>query len=745
MKTERLRELTAFCLILLLVVSSFPVNASAYVDSSHIKYKEAVDVLSTLGVMGGYGDGSFDPNGSLSRGAAAKIICKIALGDDLDSKQNLNANVIFPDVPAENEFSQYVAFCAQNNYISGYSDGTFHTERKLTGKAFIKMLLCALGYNQDIEGYRSVDTWAENVMQRANATGITEGLSANFNVNADISREKAALLAFNTLQADMVEYPTNNSGEAFPRTQKGSKNIVQLFEQSFPSLVCENRKDVDQNPVARWKFNGKLIGDYPRGFKITFDPNGGVIKNVGSIQMSHILVKYNNLYQTLPTAEREDSRFSGWYTERVGGQRIKSDSRLTERSDQVLYAHWDEWYDDGGITEPVDALTYAFGNDADSFKYTAGYTIPLMRYQMVFGKETAIAKQLHKLNSEWHGNCYGMTSSVGIFHDGGSNVSDYNKEALRPSNLSPTDRNDVLKLSLVEFIEAMQISQFGDAFQSEDERNTGNLSGLVEAVKRFQAEQVDPIVICIYQENVDSQTNGYSGHAVLGYRVQEGRDGTHVYVYDPNFPGDQNRRITLYEGDKWYYNLNDNEDWGSDFYGRISFVSYTKYLKDFETWAKEGGQLTVGGSDHVFLTLDVSDAKITDSSGNEVARFQRGRKISGNRDVYQVTPLGVTRDGVRPESSSVIGVWLPANKEYTISVSAQEEYEASLASVQKGLSVTTVAKSMTLTVPNDEDASVTIYDGGCPYTVEFWDDNSSEDTRTVVGTTGPITGTYKIS
>ena len=180
-------------------------------------------------------------------------------------------------------------------------------------------------------------------------------------------------------------------------------------------------------------------------------------------------------------------------------------------------------------------MTYAFGNDADSFKYTAGYTIPLMRYQMVFGTETAIAKQLHKLNSEWHGNCYGMTSSAGIFHDGGSNVSDYNKEALRPSNLSPTDRNDALelKLSLVEFIEAMQISQFGDAFQAEDERNTGNLSGLVEAVKRFQAEQVDPIVICIYQENVDSQTNGYSGHAVLGYRVQEGRDGTYVYVYDP--------------------------------------------------------------------------------------------------------------------------------------------------------------------------------------------------------------------
>ena len=53
-----------------------PASASAaFTDSNTITYKEAVDVIYSLGIMSGYSDGSFRPTGLLTRGAAAKIIC----------------------------------------------------------------------------------------------------------------------------------------------------------------------------------------------------------------------------------------------------------------------------------------------------------------------------------------------------------------------------------------------------------------------------------------------------------------------------------------------------------------------------------------------------------------------------------------------------------------------------------------------------------------------------------------------
>ncbi|MBM6852564.1 S-layer homology domain-containing protein, partial [Oscillibacter valericigenes] len=68
--------------------------------------------------------------------------------------------------PAGSSFAGYIAFCVERGLISGYADGTFRPTGTLTGFAFLKMLLGALGYDQSIEGYTGTN-WTVNVAGRA--------------------------------------------------------------------------------------------------------------------------------------------------------------------------------------------------------------------------------------------------------------------------------------------------------------------------------------------------------------------------------------------------------------------------------------------------------------------------------------------------------------------------------------------------------------------------------------------------
>ncbi len=77
-----MKKFLSLVLALAMTMSLVTVSAGAkdFTDDSEINYKEAVDVMSALGVVDGYSDGDFNPQDTLTRGAAAKIICNLILG-----------------------------------------------------------------------------------------------------------------------------------------------------------------------------------------------------------------------------------------------------------------------------------------------------------------------------------------------------------------------------------------------------------------------------------------------------------------------------------------------------------------------------------------------------------------------------------------------------------------------------------------------------------------------------------------
>ncbi len=193
-----MKKFLSLVLALVMTMSLVTVSAGAkdFTDNSKINYKEAVDVMSAVKVIDGYAEGDFRPANTLTRGAAAKIICNLILGPT--TAEALVADAApYSDVPTTNTFAGYIAYCQKEGIISGYADGTFKPANTLTGYAFMKMLLGALGYDAATEGYTGPN-WSINVAKRALNVGLNDDLNGDFNGIKAVNREEACLYASRT-------------------------------------------------------------------------------------------------------------------------------------------------------------------------------------------------------------------------------------------------------------------------------------------------------------------------------------------------------------------------------------------------------------------------------------------------------------------------------------------------------------------------------------------------------------------
>ena len=255
-----MKKFLALVLALIMTMSLVTISAGAedFTDDSKITYSEAVDVMTAIGVVGGYADGSFNPTAGLTRGAAAKIICNMLLGPT--TAEALVANEApFVDVAVDNVFAGYIAYCVNEGIISGYADGTFKPAAPLTGYAFMKMLLGALGYDAVNEGYVG-SNWSIQVAKRALAIELDDGLVSDFAGAKALTREEACLYAFNTLNAQMVEYDNDskitigdivisNSSKAEGKVVVGTTTPVLFRDEYFKKLDLENTSASDKTDV----------------------------------------------------------------------------------------------------------------------------------------------------------------------------------------------------------------------------------------------------------------------------------------------------------------------------------------------------------------------------------------------------------------------------------------------------------------------------------------------------------------
>ena len=184
---------------------------AAFTDQDKIVNEEAVDMISALGIVDGYEDDSFQPEKNIERGEAAKMIA-VMLNGGKDAIQDATGSS-FNDVlgSADAWANKYIEYGVAEGILAGVGGDRFAPASNVTGTQLAKMLLVSLGYDADKEGYLDDTSWAVNVNTDAASVGLYAGIES-VDMNAALTRDNAAQMIWNALQAETVRY--NLAGQA---------------------------------------------------------------------------------------------------------------------------------------------------------------------------------------------------------------------------------------------------------------------------------------------------------------------------------------------------------------------------------------------------------------------------------------------------------------------------------------------------------------------------------------------------
>ena len=344
-----MKKFLSLVLALVMTMSLVTVSAGAtdFNDSDKINYDEAVDVMSALKIIDGYSDGDFRPDGTLTRGAAAKIIACMMLGKTTAESLGTQA-APFKDVPVGSTFAGYIAYCVESGLIDGYADGTFRPQNTLTGFAFLKMLLGALGYDSTVEGFTG-SNWTVNVARLAIENGLTDG-NDDFVGTRPATREEACLYAVNALQATLVEYAdkgssiTINGAEIVTGASKATiittKTLatqtisnamttdgfysVEFAEKYQPKLVLTGESDAFSRPANVWTYEGKEVGTYTKAADLTYttkQTSGDIYADLGLTRATTVTEYYVDGVKQSPVLLEKGNTVDA---NKVGGQGVET-------------------------------------------------------------------------------------------------------------------------------------------------------------------------------------------------------------------------------------------------------------------------------------------------------------------------------------------------------------------------------------------------------------------------------------
>ena len=178
---------------------------AAFTDEADIQAKDAVNMLTALGVIEGYEDGSFNPDGVVTRAEMAKMIF-VVRNNTIDDSAYANNTSKLTDIT--NHWAKgYIKFCESQGIIAGYGDNTFKPDATVTGVEAAKMLLVLTGYDADKAGLTGT-AWATNTLRYAGSAGILDDVGSG--LESGLPRQYAAQMIYNTLDTNRVKWSTDS-------------------------------------------------------------------------------------------------------------------------------------------------------------------------------------------------------------------------------------------------------------------------------------------------------------------------------------------------------------------------------------------------------------------------------------------------------------------------------------------------------------------------------------------------------
>jgi len=246
-----LKKVLTLALVFVMAIGLLTAGALDFTDADDIQYKEAVEVMTGIGAINGYTDGTFGPDGLVTRAEAAKLVAYTVLTHQV--AQHLPKETISFTDTVGHWAAPYIEYCASQGIIKGRGNGKFDPNGNVTAIELAAMLLRAVGYGKNGE-YEGA-SWSIYVLTDAVGHGIFNGSKAT-DYAAPATREEAALYFFNVI------HPTTGINQV-----NWDKTIDDYVSSGKGRIGSKYSLTKDTSPVNgvegyTWKIGTKAVSSF---------------------------------------------------------------------------------------------------------------------------------------------------------------------------------------------------------------------------------------------------------------------------------------------------------------------------------------------------------------------------------------------------------------------------------------------------------------------------------------------------
>lgn len=221
----------------LLTVPAGAAAVTKFSDVSDSYTATAVEALRLMGVLDGYGDGTFRPDTVLNRAQ----FCKMAVYamDGSGELGRYSTVTIFPDVKPSHWASAYINMAARKGIISGFADGKFKSGQTVTAGQAVTILMRGLGYKDEDMG----GVWPQSYMAEAQTNGLLKstGITSAY---AGLTRAQAARLFLNLFEAK------HGKGDALFSYKVGEEVYLTAVDGGKGTMTAGGKTYTMAHPVA---------------------------------------------------------------------------------------------------------------------------------------------------------------------------------------------------------------------------------------------------------------------------------------------------------------------------------------------------------------------------------------------------------------------------------------------------------------------------------------------------------------
>ena len=207
---RNLKKFLALVLAMMMVMSLMvTANAAVNTKEAAADYQLAVEVLNTLKIVKGKGNGVYGAEDKISRAEFAMMLFRIATGYTKDSlTKEYIEYAKFSDVPTNEWYAGAVGYAASEGLLKGYGNNTYGPNDPVTRNQVVIGLARVLGYdkNKELQGASS----AKETAVLVKTTSIADVVKTNAaDMTAAATRQEVAQMFFNVLVNE--NYVTYNS------------------------------------------------------------------------------------------------------------------------------------------------------------------------------------------------------------------------------------------------------------------------------------------------------------------------------------------------------------------------------------------------------------------------------------------------------------------------------------------------------------------------------------------------------